>query len=236
MVYPFQEKTGDFEDFGNDLNTIFSKCPVIKCRHLLDCLYRTVVYTECADTFVHGSRSKIPTATELDKAGIKFSSYYGNVGSYKLGFKNHVVCLPRVKIYNTTESIFRNLMVYEICSNELMEVCSYALIMDHLIDTHEDVKLLIDSGIIENHIGDNKEVAKIWNKINHNVVITLPNRWLDICNSINLYYNNSYNTLYTEFMNRYFSRPWVTVSVIAAFVIIVATILQTIYTLLGYYK
>jgi Plant protein of unknown function len=57
------------------------------------------------------TRLIIPPATKLIKAGIKFEPYYGNV--MDISFKNKILNLPRVIIYNTTEINLKNLMIYE---------------------------------------------------------------------------------------------------------------------------
>lgn len=45
------------------------------------------------------------------------------------------------------------------------QVCSFIDFMDYLIDTDRDVDLLVEKGILWNNIGDNAEIATMFNRL-----------------------------------------------------------------------
>lgn len=96
------------------------------------------------------TRVTIPSASKLIKSGIKFEPYFGNVMNVE--FQNKILKLPKIIIYNTTEIILRNLMVYETTIIKKYYILQYSYFMDNLIDTIDDVNILVDHGIIVNNI------------------------------------------------------------------------------------
>ncbi|KAH0781620.1 hypothetical protein KY290_001218 [Solanum tuberosum] len=69
------------------------------------------------------------------------------------------------------ETILRNLIAYEQQSSDVQYkyFTDFAAFMDHLIDSEKDVSLLRQKGIIENWMGEDKEVASLFNKNGHGI-------------------------------------------------------------------
>ncbi|KAE8076242.1 hypothetical protein FH972_014905 [Carpinus fangiana] len=94
--------------------------------------------------------------------------------------KGHLLALalksitpPHVEIdTDGTESIFRNLIVYEQYSgnNNPKHVTDYVAFMVDLIKSPKDVELLHQQGIIDNGLDDDEAVFTMFNKLGHGIV------------------------------------------------------------------
>ncbi|KAF8364768.1 hypothetical protein HHK36_033254 [Tetracentron sinense] len=95
------------------------------------------------------------SATELHQAGVQFK-----VGTSSrlldVKFCEGVLEIPPLYIGDGTYTLFRNLITWEQCQDlRTPYIISYAFLMDCLINTPNDVSLLIDYGIIKNYLGLN---------------------------------------------------------------------------------
>jgi hypothetical protein len=88
-------------------------------------------------------------------------------------FPQSILEVPPLKISDSTEVIFRNLMALEKCHYPYKTyICSYVWLLDRLIDTEKDVDLLVDKKVIAHHLGSNAEVATLINKLGDQIVAT----------------------------------------------------------------
>ncbi|OMP12737.1 hypothetical protein COLO4_02816 [Corchorus olitorius] len=106
-------------------------------------------------------------------------------------------------------------------------VTDYVTLMDNLIDSATDVKLLRFSGIIENMLGDDESVAQMMNKLRDHV--TLSN---DTCYYEEIFVNvkqhcaRRWNIWKAKLRHDYFNSPWALLSFLAALLVILLTIGQ----------
>uniref|UniRef100_A0A2N9I4D0 Secreted protein n=1 Tax=Fagus sylvatica TaxID=28930 RepID=A0A2N9I4D0_FAGSY len=79
--------------------------------------------------------------------------------------------IPRFVVDCKTEGLFRNLMALEQCHYPSHAyICNYIMLLDFLINTKDDVELLVDKRIIVNSLGSNKAVALMVNKLGQEIV------------------------------------------------------------------
>ena len=215
-----------------------------KCHHLLDALYFS-----CTETFDDSKRPSerpssspeeeshhIPTASELSKAGISFKACEGNISVIKYDKRKLQLHLPRLIVYDGTEDVLRNLLAYEQTFKDGGEFTIYVAIMDSLIDTQEDLAILTKAKVIQNHLGSDEKLLQMWNNMCTNVYYDPCKEWEEMIQEINGHNSTRWRRLYTEFHQMYLSRPWLMASVIAAFLLLLASIFQTVYSILAYYK
>ena len=112
----------------------------------------------------------------------------------------------------------------------------YVAIMDSLIDNQEDLGILTKAKVIENQVGNDKRLIQMWNNMCTNVYYEPCKEWKEMIREINAHNSSRWRRLYVEFYQTYLSRPWLVASVIAAFLLLSASIFQTVYSILGYYK
>ncbi|XP_015170502.1 putative UPF0481 protein At3g02645 [Solanum tuberosum] len=183
----------------------------------------------------------MPNATELSEAGVSFAKI-GNINRNKdnisdmtslfdIKFENGLMTIPCFQVEDNTETLLRNLIAYEQQSSDVQPkyFSDYATFMDYLIDSDKDVNLLRRKGSIENWMGEDKEVASIFNKIGNGVGVD-PN---------NFYYNEEclkaiqhcekpWNRMKANLKHNYFNSPWAAASTVAAIILLILTTIQTI--------
>ncbi|KAM7485997.1 hypothetical protein LguiA_002006 [Lonicera macranthoides] len=176
----------------------------------------------------------IPSVTELAESGMKFEKIGGN--SFDIKFRNGVMQIPTLTIEDRTESFFRNLIAYEEYhqSSYFHFIVDYVKFMDCLIDSPKDVEILCRSGIIDNWLGDDEAVSNMFNKLNDHV--TGPGvhfHYAGVFNEVNKHCSKHRNKWMAKLRRSYLDSPWAIIAVLASFVLLVLTLLQTVYTMKG---
>ncbi|XP_078169465.1 UPF0481 protein At3g47200-like [Carex rostrata] len=102
----------------------------------------------------------IPCATRLREAGVKFSYKRSYEHKFDIKFKRGVIEIPTLKIDSNHKPLYPNLIAFEVClCYEYRTLSSYIVLLDLLINTREDVELLQRSGVIENTLPNEEEMA-----------------------------------------------------------------------------
>ncbi|CAA2999339.1 Hypothetical predicted protein [Olea europaea subsp. europaea] len=98
--------------------------------------------------------ANINSAVELKEAGISFKKSKDN-SSFHIEFNKKAMIIPEWEIFDSTESLFRNLMAYEyyLTGSPQKYVTDYVFFMHCLVHSPEDAKLLRRCGIINNFLG-----------------------------------------------------------------------------------
>ncbi|KAI7981681.1 UPF0481 protein [Camellia lanceoleosa] len=169
---------------------------------------------------------------ELREAGVKLKK--DDRGKlFDIKFKSGVMHIPPITIEDRTESFFRNLIAYEeYCpDNELSHVTDYVKFMDCLIKSPKDVEILCRYGIIDNWQGDYGVVARLFNKISD--AVTGPGkhfRYADSFNKVNIHGSKRRNRWMAILNRTYLNSPWALISILAALVLLLLTLTQTVFT------
>ncbi|OUZ99251.1 Protein of unknown function DUF247 [Macleaya cordata] len=105
----------------------------------------------------------------------------------------------------------------------------YVLFLDSLVNSRKDVEILHSKGIIEHFMGSDEEVANIINKLCREVVYEADGCYLSQhLKKVNLYTKKKWNSWRATLMHDYFSSPWAILSLLAAIILLLLTIIQTI--------
>ncbi|XP_031282064.1 putative UPF0481 protein At3g02645 [Pistacia vera] len=141
--------------------------------------------------------------------------------------------IPHLKIFDITESLLRNVMALEQCHYPWnTHVCNYVRIMNYLIDTEKDVDLLVGNGIISNYdMGDNASVASMFNKLGLFISVS-GSSYYGICEELKRHYNNPGNRRKATLKRVYFNNLWRGTTTVAAVLLLLLTIIQTICSIL----
>ena len=100
--------------------------------------------------------------------------------------------------------------------------------LDHLINTSEDVDLLSDEGIIDNRLGDSNAMTAMINNLNKGIIwMTVRLDYIDIYNKLNSFYENPWHKRKATLKREYFGTPWRGASTVAAIILLVLTFIQT---------
>ncbi|CAN4090403.1 unnamed protein product [Withania somnifera] len=187
--------------------------------------------------------ANIPNATELHEAGVRFSKVGKNCRSLEdrgdednstslsdIKFENGLLTLPYFGVFDSTETILRNLIAYEQLSVDVhvKYFSDFSLFMDYLIDSEKDVSLLGQPGIIKNGIGDGKEVANFFNKIGKGISMSSNFYYKEECRKLVQHCEKPWNRMKASLIHIYFYSPWAGASTIGAIILLILTFIQTV--------
>ncbi|XP_019235935.1 PREDICTED: UPF0481 protein At3g47200-like [Nicotiana attenuata] len=160
-------------------------------------------------------------------------------GSVKIPCFNHGrMKIPCFEVVNGTETVLRNLVACEQHSSDVYTkyFTDYVIFMDRLINSAEDVKLLRLKGIIRNRIGDDSDVASIFNKLGDGVIPPTNFYYKEECKNVVEHCNKRWNRRMANLRHNYFNGPWVGLSTAAAVFLLVLTLMQTVLTFISTLK
>ncbi|KAG6498205.1 UPF0481 protein At3g47200-like [Zingiber officinale] len=180
----------------------------------------------------------VPCARELKNAGVQIVRKLDTDSFLDVTFANGRLEIPRIRAYNVSNTILRNLIAFEQLYPERgTHVTDFAYLMDCLIDTREDVALLREADILVSAMGSNKDVADLFNRLCKKVVVQPTKGHLRaVFEDVPKHCEKKYNKWRATLNHAYFGNPWAVISVVAAILLFVLTIVQTIYSVLSYYQ
>ncbi|KAL8140560.1 hypothetical protein V2J09_006581 [Rumex salicifolius] len=218
-------------------------------RHLLD-LYRTSfipadLESRSRSLNTSGSDTDMPShfihnVSKLRRAGIKIRTPKSDEAETFLAvrfLRNGVIEMPKVTIDDFMSSFFANCVAFELCHYRCGQYfTAYTTLLDCLINSAKDVEYMSEHNVIENYLGTEAELANFINSLGKEAAFD-PNTsyLLDLFKQVNHYYENNWNVHWATFKHTYFSSPWTFISVLAAVVLLVLSVLQTLYSMIGYY-
>lgn len=214
-------------DSNDTTNEVFLEDHKEEIHHLLHLSHLCLTH----ESKTHKKQKTIPTATKLKEAGIQFRKKVisGRGNFLDVSFKDGIIEIPTMVITDNTLSKFRNLLALEQTSMEYKsKFTSYIVFMDDLIDTSDDVALLMKSNIIENNIGSAEEVAKFFNEMC--IGLTFYQYKSDMYKEINNYCDRKYNKWRAILIRDYLNSPWAVISLLGVFILLGLTTLQAVYS------
>jgi hypothetical protein len=199
----------------------------------------------CHRSLLHGTPSQVckgrrdefvPSATELEQSGIRFARSFTR-SLHDIHFDRGVLRIPELAVDETTEHKLFSLMAFERlhADADANEVTAYVFFMDNVIKSAADAKLLSSRGVIWNGLGDNKAVAKMFNRLAHKAVLDKRSPLRAVHGEVNAYREKRWNEWRASLIQNHAGNPWGIISLIAAVFLLVLTVVQTVYTVLPYY-
>ncbi|CAB4293856.1 unnamed protein product [Prunus armeniaca] len=184
--------------------------------HILDLIRTSIVFPfkcQIDQSFENLEEQLIPTATALSEAGVKFRN--GTAESImNIEFKHGVFTIPQLAIGELTESIFRNLIAFEQCYHgRSPKITSYAVLMDNLICSSRDMKLLCENEVLGKWLSP-EDGSQFFNKL-YNDTLLRKFYYSELCFRVNTYYGKGWSK-WLEILN--------------PCILLVLTLLQTYYT------
>nr|XP_009759601.1 PREDICTED: UPF0481 protein At3g47200-like [Nicotiana sylvestris]XP_009759602.1 PREDICTED: UPF0481 protein At3g47200-like [Nicotiana sylvestris] len=182
----------------------------------------------------------IPSVTELYDAGVSFKKigtvdedYKDKTTLFDIKFKKGIMKIPCFTIEDTMETFMRNLIAYEQhCSDVYPYFSNYAHIMTQLIGSHRDVNLLRQNKIILKDQGDDKEVASIFKKLSSGVKVY----YIEECSKLIQHCEKPWSQMMASLRHNYFQSPWAGASTVAAVILLILTVIQTVLAFTGEVK
>ncbi|KAB1671100.1 hypothetical protein [Gossypium barbadense] len=172
---------------------------------------------------------------ELKNAGIRLkaskTSCLTDISFNSMFFVGNL-WLPPVIVDDSTGPKFMNLIAYEMCPdfNNDFTVTSYMCFLDSLIDEAEDVKALRHASILYNELGSDEEVAKLFNKMNTDLVPS-PTIYSYVEQQIHNHCKKMWINYAAQAYNTLFGSPSTCLAFVAAIAALYLCALQTYYTI-----
>ncbi|XP_031372124.1 UPF0481 protein At3g47200-like [Punica granatum] len=231
LVCHFVNLRGDIGTKGYDPIKVKNR----KIEHFLDCLWACHLSSK-KDSPVKKELqipSRIPTATELHQAGVRFAKH-SSTHLLDIEFKDGVLSIPHMFMGDYTETIYRNLLAFEQCHYlDDSWFTAYFSFMDQLIDTPKDIDLLVECGIIENTLGDSLQAANIFNSLAQGLLMTGESHYAHLRKQLLTYYKVPWHKWKAALRQNYFNTPWAGISVIAAVILLLLTVVQTVFSVIS---
>lgn len=205
-----------------------TRVETIMYRHFVD-LLRSGYLPSICPRLVHSTVDKCPSATELHDAGVKFVKGKGK-HLLEIKYSDGVLEIPQIYVEDSTESVLRNLAVFEQrhCYFDSF-IVDYIKMLDFLIDTPRDVEILVQTGIIKNCLGNNEEAADVFNNLARQIRFANYNFYYSgICVQLNEYYNTPWHHYKAILHHKYLVHPWATISIVYAIALLILTLISTI--------
>ncbi|XP_040956021.1 uncharacterized protein [Gossypium hirsutum] len=142
--------------------------------------------------------------------------------------------IPPLKVDDSTESFYGNLMVWEQCyyPNDTF-ICDYIFLIGYLIKSAEDVSILVRKRILINQLGSPIEIVAMFNRLCKYINVGTENRYSSLFMKLNAYNAVPHHSWIAILKLEYFSTPWRGVATIAAIILLVLTMIQTICALIS---
>ncbi|KAJ7958555.1 Plant protein of unknown function (DUF247) [Quillaja saponaria] len=173
----------------------------------------------------------IPSVRELSKIGVKFQPTKGGLSSIKFDKSLGIFHLPVIQLNNNSDVVLRNLVAYEAsAAPAAMVFMRYTELMNEIIDTEEDVKILRAAGVLINRMKSDKEVASLWNGMTKSVSVTkvpILDRAIEFANE---YYSMSWKVKMKATMKKYVYGSWPCLTFLGANVFLCLTTIEAICT------
>ncbi|KAF8665991.1 hypothetical protein HU200_054080 [Digitaria exilis] len=176
------------------------------------------------------------SAAELREAGVHFKK--SKTQSFRdIEFNKGVLSMPLVEIGDTSERMFLNLMAFErLHCSAGNDVTAYIIFMDNIIDSERDVALLKSKGVLKNFLSSDKAAAELFNSLGNGITLDPNSKICHVQWKVDMHCKKPWPKLQASFKHTYMRNPWVFISGVAAVILLSLTILQTIYTIMPFYK
>ncbi|XP_044981907.1 UPF0481 protein At3g47200-like [Hordeum vulgare subsp. vulgare] len=179
----------------------------------------------------------IPCAKELEEAGVRFRKRKDATSFMDVRFARGVLEIPQLELNDSSESLFRNLIAFEQTYPDTpRDVSTYAVFMDCLITSAEDMRILDLHGVLVSHLNSRRVAWRFFSDVVGQVHWSADNYLLGLMDAVNRYRSLRRHKWRAALVRNYFSNPWVTMSVLAALLLLAFSVVQTFFAVYAYFK
>lgn len=182
-------------------------------------------------------------ATKYHETGVQLKkrdySIHDRHSLLDIKFNNGVLEVPCFLIDENTESLFRNLIAFEQMNPQFgNDITAYIAFMSQFVSTSEDAALLERRGIIVHMLDSDDEVPVMFTRLGMHIHFDFGadsyHYLKNLCSILEEYYQSRLNRWMAWLWRNHFSNPWLALGVFAAVIVLLCTIVQTIFTVLAY--
>ncbi|KAG7018367.1 putative UPF0481 protein, partial [Cucurbita argyrosperma subsp. argyrosperma] len=179
----------------------------------------------------------IPSVSELFKAGIRFSPSHGGISTITFDRNTGTLYLPTVRLDVNTQATLRNLVAYEASSGlGPLVLTRYTELMNGIVDSDEDVRLLREGGVILNHLKSDEEGAAMWNGMSKSMRLSRVLELDKVIEEVNEYYDGLWRVKMGRFVDAYIYSSWPLLALMAVAWVLFLIALQAFCSLFGCFR
>ncbi|XXG53943.1 hypothetical protein AAC387_Pa03g1952 [Persea americana] len=233
---PIYATRGMLQRIGNDMLLLENQVPFFMLEYLWVGIGQQSLQ-ESESNPPPPPREVIPSAMELQEAGVKFKCVNAK-SLLDVTFEHGKMKLPLLRVDDFTNSLLRNFIAFEQCfPHHGSHITAYCGFMDSLVNTARDVGILSQSNIIQNELGSDEEVALLFNNLSKGAFRKPSEEYLaSVSREVIQHTQKRWSRWRAKLVRDYFSSPWAILSLIAAIVVLILTFVQTTYTVLAYVR
>jgi hypothetical protein len=216
-------------------------CADVKIEHFVDLIRHVQFKPDDHDEMETRRNKKLrtlttPNATELQEAGVWFTVRKDSKNLFDIKFHNGKLEIPSFILSDETEYTIRNSLAFEQCHCSENYINDYVILIGRLVETRNDIDLLVKQGIIENRLSNSREGSILLNKLADGAILDQDNFYFaSLFEELNKYYNTSWHKWKAHLKQRYFRTPWAGVSLLAAVFLLILTVVQTVCSLATFF-
>lgn len=239
--HPFLKLTCEFFKDYHYGNRKWDMRRVTKPKHFTDLVRQFMCPDRDKDMIWKDTIKNIYNVRKLTAAGVKFKPVNDSPRFFLEREQEAPKCnlkltcsrimelrLTQFCVKNDTECVVRNIMALEqFVYPDKAYICSYFLLMDELVDTVEDVDLLVENKVITNMLGSNEAVAKLVNRLCDHIMKE-KSCYTNICKELNEHYENCWNRTVATLKRVYFKDLWTGSSTVVGTFVLIFSILGSI--------
>ncbi|WVZ20606.1 hypothetical protein V8G54_007928 [Vigna mungo] len=197
---------------------------ITTCHHFTD-LLRTFYLCGRREARRSDQWPHIPSVTKLSEAGIKFASTESKC-LLNLSFSRRVLKLPKFRVADDTEELFRNMVALEQFHYPGEGyITEYALVLQYLVNTGKDVDILVRDGIMENLLGDSDAAAERTKRLCRNIVLSnFSSDYVSLWQELDASYKSRHLKLKSTLRCDYCKGPWQTAAILLIYLVFVLTV------------
>ncbi|GAA0175312.1 hypothetical protein LIER_28504 [Lithospermum erythrorhizon] len=171
---------------------------------------------------------EIPSVRQLSEAYVNFAPVHqGGISAIKFDVSTRTFYLPVVYLDENSDAIMRNLVAYEQChATGPVIFTRFTELMNGIIDTEEDARILRENGIIVNRMKTDEDVVKLWNGMRRSLRLTKWKMLDKMIEDVNNYYNQRWKVKLKNFMKKYVFGSWQFLTFLACVVLLLLMGLQ----------
>ncbi|KAG2581826.1 putative UPF0481 protein At3g02645 [Panicum virgatum] len=170
----------------------------------------------------------IPSVSTLARWGVRFLPAPEGIAGIRFDAAAATLSLPIITLDGNTEVVLRNLVAYEAVSvRGPLVLARYTELMNGIVDTPRDVKILRQSGVVANHLKSDREAADMWNAMCRATRLSRVPRLDAAIREVNAHRSRRAAARAQKLLKRYVFRSWRILTLLAAVVLLLMTALQT---------
>jgi hypothetical protein len=173
----------------------------------------------------------IPSVATLARLGVRFVPAPEGIAGISFDAATATLSLPIITLDGNTEVVLRNLVAYEaVAVRGPLVLARYTELMNGIIDTPKDVKILRQSGVVVNHLKSDKEAADMWNGMCRATRLGKVPRLDAAIREVNAHRSRRAAARAQKLLKKYVFRSWRILTLLAAVVLLLMTAMQTFCT------